>query len=132
MNRQNFLSTTLLLLLALLISFTAQADFQYSKKHTFKVSLSLYDSPINQLTFPGSHNSFNMPGYDSNGCASTNPLLFANKNVDSPITQQINFGIRFLELDVYKSNGNWCVFHGSGGNSFLDGNSYYFSDVMDP
>ena len=55
-----------------------------------------------------------------------------NKNVHATLTDQVvNKGLRFLEIDVYKaSNGNWCVFHGKDGDSRLDGNSFYFSEIM--
>ena len=54
-----------------------------------------------------------------------------NKNVHRTISDQIDMGLRFFEIDVYKSRDNWCVFHGGEGFSFLDGNSFYFSDILD-
>ena len=107
------------------------ADYEYSKSHNFKIPTTLYDKPINEITFPGSHNSFNRSGYDRRGCANSNPFLSSNKNVHRSISDQIEFGMRFLELDVYKANGNWCLFHGGGGISALDGNSYFLSDIID-
>ncbi len=148
----------------------------YSSSHKFELDTSLHDIPINQITFPGSHNSFNTSGTSPNcaprstsdddfiealktqGLKATDYLSYIkipkinifgikigydfqkklkvgpadNKNVHISITDQVvNKGIRFLEIDVYHANnGNWCVFHAAGGDSRLDGNSFYFSDII--
>ena len=130
-NKINKLTFLLSASLGLCMSPPALADYEYSKSHNFKVPHTLYDKPINEITFPGSHNSFNRSGYARRGCATSNPIFSSNKNVHRSISDQIDFGMRFLELDVYKADGNWCLFHGGGGASILDGNSYFLSDVID-
>ncbi|WP_281647911.1 ricin-type beta-trefoil lectin domain protein [Parendozoicomonas sp. Alg238-R29] len=116
--------------LPFLISSFASAGFEYAGDyHKFSVPDSLYDISIADITVPGTHNSFNRSGIGG-GCAPTS-IITTNMNVHSSITEQIEMGVRLLELDVYKTdNGNWCLFHGSGGNAALDGNSYYFSDII--
>ena len=116
--------------LPFVLSGLSQAEFEYAgDHHRFSIPESLYDRSIADITVPGSHNSFNRGG-TGGSCASTNFLLSSNKNVHSSISEQIDMGIRLLELDVYKVDGRWCLFHGSGGNALLDGNSYYFSDII--
>jgi len=107
----------------------AQA-YDYSDSHTFSIPQHLYDTPINQITMPGSHNSFNRSGTSPSSCVGNNPFLGDNKNVHRSIGEQIDMGLRFLEIDVYQEGSRWCVYHGGGGNPGLDGNSYYFGDIL--
>ena len=106
----------------------------YSGSHNFAVPPHMYDVPISDITFPGSHNSYNLSGTGPDHCVTTAGSVGPgdNKNVHRSISDQIKImGLRFLEIDVYQeSNGNWCVYHGSGGRAFLDGNSYYFTNIM--
>jgi len=104
--------------------------FDYSDSHNFSIPQHLYDTPINQITMPGSHNSFNRSGTRPSSCVTTNFLLSDNKNVHRSISDQIDMGLRFLEIDVYKEGNQFCVYHGGGGQPGLDGNSYYFSDIL--
>lgn len=108
----------------------AAVAFDYSDSHTFSIPDSLHDKPINQITLPGSHNSFNRSGTSPSSCADNNFLLGDNKNVHRSIAEQIDMGLRFLEIDVYQEGDRWCVYHGSDGRPWLDGNSYYFKDIL--
>lgn len=108
----------------------SSAAYDYSDSHNFSIPQDLYDKPINQITLPGSHNSFNRSGTNPNSCTNNNALLSSNKNVHRSIGDQIDMGIRFLEIDVYKEGSRWCVYHGGGGQSALDGNNYYFADII--
>lgn len=112
------------------LSLTSQAGYDYSDSHNFSIPQHLYDTPINQITLPGSHNSFNRSGVNISGCVITNPLLGDNKNVHRSISEQIDMGLRFFEIDVYREGKNWCVYHGGNGTPLADGNSYYFSDIL--
>jgi hypothetical protein len=120
-----------ILAVSLPFSVSALADFDYSDSHKFSIPQHLYDTPINQITLPGSHNSFNRSGTNPSSCVNNNPALGSNKNVHRSIHDQIvDMGLRFLEIDVYREGSNWCVYHGGDGQPLLDGNSYYFGDIL--
>lgn len=127
---QSKLLTGAALALTLPLSLNTFAGFDYSDSHTFSIPQHLYDTPINQITMPGSHNSFNRSGTNPNSCVTINPILGDNKNVHRSISDQIDMGLRFLEIDVYREGNNWCVYHGGNGNPLADGNSYYFGDIL--
>ena len=77
-------------------------DQIYSMDGGFIITRSMLDLPYNQITFPGTHNSFAGPNWDDN-CG--NQLL--------TITEQLRRGVRYIELDVdgegCASHNGWCT-----------------------
>ena len=59
------------------------------------------DIPFNEFTFPGAHNSGTGQMDDPNF-----PCLY--KNQDLTVREQLDFGIRFLDLDIIYSQGGRC------------------------
>ena len=139
--------------IALAITGNAAAQFNYAPPtEKFTLPPELYDKPLNEITLPGTHNSFNERG-SYEGCVDRNSAgdinvwkrigIFAgntltfnqlannNRNVNFGIPRQIvDFGLRFLEIDTYNINGNWCVFHSGPGNPQLDGTNYKLENII--
>ena len=72
----------------------AHARVDYSDSHTFEVPASLYDTPINEITFPGSHNSFNTSGTSPNCAprsASNDSFLESAKAAGLKLTDYVRY-----------------------------------------
>ena len=103
--------------------------FKYSTSHYFKVPTKIQNRPFTEITFPGTHNSWNTKGVRG-GCGyGGDPLFNDNNNTDANIVQQAERGgLAFFEIDVYDWLGDWCVVHGG---QHADGNPFYFKDILD-
>ena len=105
--------------------------FQYTRSHVFSIPDEIKDRPISDISIPGTHNSFNTPG-SSGLCVKGTPAAAPNSNTDRDIHYQITKDkVRLVEIDVYKKNGRYCVFHGANGEHRLDGNTFHFHTILD-
>lgn len=103
-------------------------SFDYSGSHVFTISDSVKERPFTDITFPGTHNSFNTIGVTGGCGGGGDPFFNDNNNTDTNIREQAQrAGLLFYEIDVYRQLGDWCVFHG---NTATDGNTFYFRDIL--